>query len=321
MRWLSTVFLFLFTLHGCSSFQKSAAVPVAEPVVQIATPPAKKILPPQVIILVSENIPAYSDVAKELASLLGQRGSTHFLTGNKLKDLKLINKLRNNEHTQFASIGLNASVVASTMKNRQIVFSQVYNYQDYALISSRHKGVSMLPSLNQTFNLWRTLSPKTTDIGVITGPGLEDVIESAMIAAHPLGIRLHHEMVKSDKEYQYAYKKLSKKVQGYWLLPDNRVLSENTLRDIMNFSVRNSKPVGVFNDELLKLGGLLSLSSEHHDIAHLVYDRLEQAQTKDNIPGPDIVYSEKLNLRINSVMANNLGLNIPEQYRKFSLAP
>jgi ABC-type uncharacterized transport system substrate-binding protein len=135
------------------------------------------------------------------------------------------------------------------------------------------------------------------------------------------GITLHHESVKSDKEFQYAYKKLSTKVQAYWLLPDNRVLSENTLRNIMNFSVRNSKQVAVFNEELLKLGGLLSISSAHHDIAQQVYERLELAQNKDNIPGPDIIYPEKMILHINSVMANNLGLEIPAQYRKFAHAP
>lgn len=275
----------------------------------------------QVEILVSEDIPAYAEVAKELVKLLGKRSSINYLTPQRVSNLKIINKLNNKEHTQFVSIGLNAAIASKSLNNRQLIFCQVFNYQDYALITSRHKGVSMLPSLHQTFSTWRGLSPKTTDIGVISGPGMNDVLASAKIAAKHYGITLHHETVKSDKEFQYAYKKMSTRVQGYWLLPDNRVLSKNTLHDIMNFSVRNSKQVAVFSEELLKLGGLISMSSDHHDIARQVYERLEQAQTKEAIPGSDIVYPEKLNLRVNSVMAANLGLEIPAQYRKFAYAP
>jgi ABC-type uncharacterized transport system substrate-binding protein len=156
---------------------------------------------------------------------------------------------------------------------------------------------------------------------VISGPGFDEVMQTAKIAARFQGFRLHHETVNSDKEYQYAYKKMSTKVQGYWLLPDNRVLSENILRDIMTYSVRNSKQVAVFSEELLKLGGLFSVQSNYRDIAQQVLERLEQAQFKDAIPGPDIVYLEKLELRINSVMAKHLDIAVPKQYRKYADAP
>ena len=321
MRCYWIILLVVIFVQGCA--QPASVVPSTTPEpVAVSTPvPIKKAPATQVEILVSEDIHAYTEVANELVKLLGSRGSIHILTANKFSNLKFINKLNISEHTQFVSIGLNAAIASKQLKNRQLVFCQVYNYQDYALITSRHKGVSMLPSLTQTFNTWRSLSPHTTDIGVISGPGMHDVIAAAKASAKHYGITLHHESVKSDKEFQYAFKKISTKVQGYWLLPDNRVLSENTLRNIMNFSVRNSKQVAVFSEELLKLGGLLSLSSAHSDIAQQVYERLELAQSKDTMPGPDIVYPEKMNLHINSVMAGNLGLQIPAQYRKFSHAP
>jgi hypothetical protein len=85
----------------------------------------------------------------------------------------------------------------------------------------------------------------------------------------------------------------------------------------MTFSVRNSKQVEVFSEELLNLGGLFSAISDHQDIAQQVLDRLEQAQNKEAIPGPDIVYLDKSILRINPVMAQRLNLKIPEPYRKY----
>ena len=179
----------------------------------------------------------------------------------------------------------------------------------------------MMPSLRKTFVTWRALAPKISDVGVISGPGFDDLIQAAKAEAKNHGINLHHVVVNSDKEYLYAHKQMAGKVQGYWLLPDNRVLSGLVLRDVMTFSVRNSKQVAVFNDELLKLGGLFSATANSQDIALQVQERLEQAQYNDTLPGPDIVYPDKLNLRINAVMAQRLNLAIPGVLKKYADAP
>jgi hypothetical protein len=318
------VIAILLTLHGCAQQAAKTVlpIPVAEIKVEAAADASiKRITPTQVVIFVSEDIPAYSEVAKSLSKLLGGKSNIQYLGPNSLENLKTVSKFKNDANVQIVSIGLNASIAAKTLISRQVIFCQVYNYQDHTLLSSKHKGVSILPSLSKSFATWRTLSPRTTDIGLINGPGMEDVMQAAKAAAQTYGFKLHYETVNTDKEYQYAYKKISPKVQGYWLLPDNRVLSENILRDIMNFSVRNNKQVVVFNDELLKLGGLFSIGSEYRDIAQQVFERLEQAQTTDAIPGPDLVYPEKIKFRINSIMAQRLNINIPKQYGKFANAP
>lgn len=316
MHYSRLLILALLILQGCNTAPQTVPVtPVAE-TPPPAPLPAKKAPAMQVSVLVSENTPAYTDVARELSKLLGQRSATQLLSTSQLKNQNIVSALKSAENTQVVSIGLNASIATKTLGNKAVVFCQVFNYQEYGLVTPRHKGISMLPAPQQIFRTWRNLSSTVTDIGVITGPGFEDVIETARAAAKLYLINLHHETVKSDKELQFAYKKMSKHVQGFWLLPDNRVLSGNSLREIMNYSVLNSKMVAVFNEELLKLGGLFSITPDPHDIAVQVYERLEQAAGKDMMPGPDIVYPEKFKLRVNAVMANNLGLEIPEQYKR-----
>lgn len=297
-------------LQSCTQTQAPPAVSL--------TPPPPAPAPKEVVILVSENIPAYSDVAKALSKKLGKRGSIRYLNGNPIENMRTLAAYRNDDNIQFVSIGLNASLAAKTLTSSQVVFCQVFNYQDYDLVTPMHKGVSMMPSMLKTFHTWRALAPKTTDIGIISGPGFEDMIQTAKAVAKNHGITLHHEIVNSDKEFQYAYKQMADRVQGYWLIPDNRVLSGNTLRDVMTFSIRNSKQVMVFSEELLNLGGLFSAVSDHQDIAQEVLLRLEQAQNSDEIPGPDIIYPEKSILHINTVMAKRLNLQIPAQYRKYA---
>lgn len=319
---LRVIFLsVLLFLYGCAQTALSPA-PIPEPEHKVsAVIPQKKISPPQIVILTSEDIPAYSEVAQALAKQLGTRGTIVYLSASQVENLKTIEKLKSEEHTQVVSIGLNAAIAAKGLTRNQVIFCQVYNYQDYALLSPRHKGISMLPSFAKTFGIVHSIAPLIKHIGVISGPGFSGVMRTAQKAAQARGIVLYHETVNTDKEYQYAYKNMSKKVQGYWLLPDNRVLSEHILRDIMTFSIRNSKPVIVFNDELLKLGGLLSISSDYTDTAHQAIERLDHAQAQASIPGPSIVYQDKMNLRINSVMAHRLNIAIPAQYRKYENVP
>jgi len=313
MLWRLVIILLVLLVQGCV-LPKQKELPRDKVLPQ-------KISMKQVVILVSEDIPAYSEIAKALAKQLGKRGSVTNLGEDQLGNIKMLAAYRNDENKQFVSIGLNAAVAAKSLINRQVVFCQVFNYQDYNLLTSRHKGVSMMPSMSRTFGTWKALAPDISDIGVISGPGFEDMIQTARVAAASFGIKLHHETVNSDKEYLYAYKQMADTVQGYWLLPDNRVLSGNLLRDVMTFSVRNSKQVAVFSDELLNLGGLFSTVSDYQDIAQHVLDRLEKAQIKETIPGPDLVYLDKLNLRINSVMAQRLSLKIPEQFKKYESSP
>ncbi len=329
MYWrLAALFAVLFFLQGCAE-PEPKELPAAEPkppvankskpVVAEAQP--SKLAPIQVVILVSEKSPAYSEVANALAKELGKRANIRYLKGNQVQNIKMLSEYKNDKRVQLVSIGLSASVAAKALTDRQVVFCQVFNYQDYGLVSDSHKGVSMLPSITQTFSVWRSLAPKITDIAVITGSGFGDVIKIAKAEAKKAGIVLHHEVVNSDKEFQYSWKKMVGKVQGYWLLPDNRVLSGNVLRDVMTFSIRNSKQVAVFSEELLNLGGLFSVVSDTRDVAQQVLSRLEQAEKQESMTGPDITYPDKLNLRINSVMAERLNLKIPEQYKVYANAP
>ncbi len=315
MCWRLVIFAAALLLQSCALFKREE--PPAPPPPPVVKPEPKRPTT-EVVILASEDTPAYSKVAKALARQLGQRSSIRYLGGSQLENIKMLDAYKNDENKQFVSIGLSASVAAKSLVDRQVIFCQVFNYQDYGLLTAKHKGVSMIPSMYKTFAAWRALAPDTSDVGVISGPGFESLMQAATAAAKSQHITLHYVAVNSDKEYQYAYKQMADKVQGYWLLPDNRVLSENVLRDVMTFSVRNSKQVVVFNDELLNLGGLFSVTSDYRNIVQQVLDRLEKADGKEDVPGPDIVYLDRAILRINPVMAQRLNLEIPAHYKKYA---
>lgn len=265
---------------------------------------------PRVAILVSQPIPPYTEVADRLKQRLGERASVY-----NLQQIKDGSYHAGDEPLQLVTIGLDASRITEHLHHQQ-VFCQVFNYNGSGLSGPHSKGVSMIPGINKTFAAWKSISPGLLDVAVISGPGQQALLQPAIEAAAQQGIKLHHMTVNNDKEYQYVFKQMAAKVQGYWLIPDNRVLSVETLRDVMNFSVRNGKQVVVFNEDLLSLGGLLSVSSDYDDIVDKVLLRLKQAEGQNEIPGPELLPLDEAVLSINEVMAQRLNLTIPTQFRE-----
>ena len=271
---------------------------------------------PHVAILISNDSPAYTRVADELASRLQQRAKVYNLSGELNGSNKIMGQLQRSDRQQVVAIGLSAARAARRLSDKQVIFCQVFNFQDYGLITPWMKGVSMVPQLSDLFRVWKALDPSLQQVGVITGNNHEHTIDQARRAAELHGIRVVHRVVGSDKEALYIFKRLAPEIQGLWLLPDNRVLSRQVIRTIMSYGVRQGKQVSVFHPQLLEVGGLISVKSRDSDIVTQVLARLNQAHGKEQIPGPDVAPLSKTQLLINAAMAKRLGLVIPQQYRR-----
>jgi ABC-type uncharacterized transport system substrate-binding protein len=281
----------------------------------VARPPA------EVAILVSSNIPAYSEVAEAVTARLGSHAFTWQVQPSPEQNAKLLAEIARSQRSQVVAIGLDAAIIAKKLVDKQVIFCQVFNYEDERLASATRKGVGMLPSFEKSFEAWKAISPDLKQVAIITGPGLDEYVRKASVAARAKGITLLHREVNSDMELLVEYKNVASKVQGYWLWPDNRVLSNVVMRDVLTFSMRSGKQVAVFNNDLLELGGLISITSDHKDIANNVIKRLDLAEGKATIPGAVIEPLDVANLRINSLMVKRFGLTVPLKYRKYLDAP
>ena len=58
-----------------------------------------------------------------------------------------------------------------------------------------------------------------------------------------------------------------REIDGYWLFPDNRILSAASLRELFRYAATHGVEVAVFNDALLKLGASISSEPSPRDIA------------------------------------------------------
>lgn len=271
---------------------------------------------PGIAILLSDRSPAFVGVQREIAARYTDRIQNHYLDGN--ADITAVQKrVQSSDVAVVVAIGLPAARVARELSGKHVVFCQVFNYEDTGLVTPWMKGVAATPPVEDLFRTWKQLSPQLKSVGVITGGNLKDLMGEAKAAAGKHSLNLVHVQARSDKEALYAFKRLSPKIQGLWLVPDNRVLSRSVIRDIMAYSVRHGMQVAVFSDQLLALGGLLSVETGAADIAEQVLKRVKSAGREAGVAVSGLTVS---NIRINTVMAKRLNLKIPQPLRAFAHA-
>jgi ABC-type uncharacterized transport system substrate-binding protein len=130
----------------------------------------------------------------------------------------------------------------------------------------------VLPPLDLQLDAWLELNPNLSSVGAIVGPGHEHLVEEATAAAAAGGVRFQHHVAESDRETLYLFTRLVPDIDGFWLFPDNRVLSADILRQMLDYAKRHRVQVAVFNDTLLPLGATISVTAVDDDIAATVID-------------------------------------------------
>lgn len=310
-------FALLLALAGCAVQPPAPPAPEPEP----APPPRRQpqapvsvpapVTLPRVAVVVSMDIPAYNDVAERLQQTLGPRATRYALGAGTRAELE------RSTPDQIVAIGLEAALLTKSFARDgcTVVFCQVFNHMEHDLVSRHSHGVGLLPSYRETFAVWKKLAPALHRVVVFTGAGLDDTLQPAIAEAERLGISLEHRSVSSDKEFLYQYKRLGTQVDGLWLLPDNRILSRNVIQDAMSFSLRNGMQVAVFSEQLLRIGGLFSVTSNPDEIAAKVAARLAEADAPGAADAPGLVFLQEAVVRINPVIAQRFQLSVPESLR------
>lgn len=310
-------------LAGCSMVEKlpvfGTSTPTPAPRAEKVPPASSTLLP--VTILLSDDLPAYSGIADELVKRLTEQPVIINLQGDTVSTAVTPELLRQTDKHRVVAIGPLAAQTAMRLTARQVVFCQVFNYRVHGLSKKHTRGVSFLPPMELQFRAWKKLDPGLQRVGVITGPGYEKLIEDARKAAQHHGIELFHRTVQTDMEMLYDFKRLTPEIQGLWLLPDDRILSRRVLREIMSYSAKHQREVVVFHPELLRFGGLMSISSVDADVAEQVIAALHAVSRRTGATVDDLLPLKQVRIEVNSRVAQSLARRSAPEPRVAADAP
>jgi ABC-type uncharacterized transport system substrate-binding protein len=285
----------LLLLHGCALLQPEPVpevvepapevVDIAEPVVELPEPapepqPRAVVPPPpprQVAIVLSSRQPAYEDVAIELSARL-EDVAIYDLDDRSQPPVLALRQINDSRTDAVIAIGLRAARSSVAMSQVPVIFSQVFNYSDHGLVTGNSRGVSALPPLDAHLDAWKKLDPMLARVGMIIGSGHEKLLAEAEIAAQDHGVELQIREAGSDQETLYHFKRMIHEIDGFWLFPDNRILSPRVLTEILQQANRRHIPVAVSNEAMLRLGAAISVSTVAADIAATIVQVLERVR-------------------------------------------
>ena len=233
--------------------------------------------PPGVAIVLTGRQPAYSTVAYELSQLL-DKFSIYDLSDKSQPADTAFRLINDSDARAVVAIGVTAARFAVDQSALPVVFSQVFNYRNNGLITDKSRGVAALAPLDAHLAAWKQGKPELKRVGAIIGEGHDDLIAEAQAAADQHNVELDIRIVTSDQEAQYQFRRMVADIDGFWLFPDNRVLSTRSLKEILAQAQRRKVDVAVSNDALLPLGASISISSVAADVAATIVTVLRRIE-------------------------------------------
>jgi hypothetical protein len=304
-----------FLLSGCASLypdgipetpvEPSAAVIDTTPLDTITVTPLSRqpwdFELPSVAIVMSNSSPAYADVAVELAQRL-ENYAVYDLGDESRPPVNVLRLINDSDSSVVVAIGLRAAQSSVAMSEKPVVFSQVFNHQDHGLLQENTRGVAAIPPLDAQLAAWKKLDPTMVRVGVIIGEGHDDLLDDARRAAEKHGIDLRVQITHSDQETLYFFRRMVRDIDGFWLFPDNRILSGRVLQEMLADANRQQVPVAVPSDSMLEMGASLSISTVATDIARTIVRVIREVQSGHLESLPPITQLSEIRVETNGTV-------------------
>jgi len=174
-------------------------------------------------------------------------------------------------------------------------------------------GASMNVPVEQSLRVLKQLGSHVKRIGVIynkTRTGY--LVKEAEAVAREEGLQLVTREVASPKEVLPALESLQDGIDALWIVPDETILAQAVVQQMLLFSYRRKIPVLGLSDRHAQMGALLSLSFASSEDIGRQAGEAAKAVLGGKPPG-QIPYTtaRKTNLVVNLKAAQKLGVEVP----------
>jgi putative ABC transport system substrate-binding protein len=267
-----------------------------------------------IAILKSSDIAAYNQAVAGFKTALppGTNFVEYDMQGDVAKGRKQAQKIRASEAALVLAVGLKAALVAKLeIIDIPVIFCMVLDPAKHDLKASNMTGILLEVPIERQLSTLRAVLPAAKRVGVLydpekTGP----FVEEARRRAKGLGLELVSKAVTSERDVPSALRALLSEVDTLWLVPDSTVLTEDSLRFLLNTALETSIPVLGFSPDLVKSGALVGLSVNYEDLgkqgATIARGILNGQGRPSGLTPP-----ERLRLSLNLKTARYLGITVP----------
>jgi putative tryptophan/tyrosine transport system substrate-binding protein len=205
-------------------------------------------------------------------------------------------------------------VVVGRPSSVPVVYAMVLNPPSIIGTESRNiTGASTNVPVEQPIWLLKQLQPQVKRVGVIFSRAKTGYLMTrAQAVARSEGLELVAREISSPRDAVGALESFGDGIDALWIAPDETVLSQNIVQQMLLFAYRRKIPVVGLSDRHAEMGALFALSyASSEDVGRQAG---ELAQTiLGGRAAADVPYTSarKLFLTVNLRAAHKLGLEIP----------
>jgi putative ABC transport system substrate-binding protein len=205
-------------------------------------------------------------------------------------------------------------VVVSRPTSVPVVYAMVLNPTSIVGTDGKNvTGASMNIPVEQPIRLLKQLGSQIKRIGVIYNRARTgSLVRRAQVVARDEGLELVTREISSAKDVVAALESFQDGIDALWIVPDETVLSQAVVQQLLLFSYRRKVPVLGLSDRHAQMGALFALSFASGEDIGRQAGELAQAilggRAAAEVP---FTNARKLNLTVNLKAAQKLGLEIP----------
>ncbi len=271
----------------------------------------------EIAILKSSDLQAYNEAIEGFKAT--SPGAAIFaeydLRGDLERGKQLAKKIRASESSLVVAVGLKAALAAQLeITNVPILYMMILDPSKHHLTGTNITGVLLEIPADRQFKIIRSFLPTLRRVGILYDPEKtaaklkEAESRSPTQELHVQGFPVTHE-----KEIPQQLRTLLSESEALWLVPDSTVLTDESIRFILESAVAKQTPVIGFSAEITRLGALFSVSVDYGEVgreAGLLAKRIVNGEQQ--LPLKPISV-QRIRITVNQKTARYLGITIPKE--------
>jgi len=289
----------VFTFLCCT-----CAVPVEAAAVEIA-------------ILKSSDLKAYNEAVEgfKAAAPGGAVYTEYDLRGDLERGKQLARRIRASDSSLVVAVGLKAALAAKLeIVDIPILYMMILDPMKHHLATANMTGVLLDIPTDRQLKVLHAFLPSVRRIGTLYDPNKTSTkLKEAESWASSHEFQLRGFPVENEKEVPQQLRSLLSVSEALWLIPDSTVLTDESIRFILQSAVAKQVPVVGFSSEFTRLGALLSMSIDYGEVgreAGLLARRILNGEQQLPL---NPVSVRRIRVSINQKTARYLGIAIPKE--------
>ena len=272
----------------------------------------------EVAILTSADIAAYDQAVAAFKATMDPSVvyREYHLRGDPQEGRKLAREIRASDASLVLAVGLKAALAAKLeLVDVPVIFCMVLDPIRYDLKAPNMTGILIEIPIERHLSTMREALPAARRIGVLFDPDKSQrFVDEARRQAETQGFELVARDVASDKDVAAAARALIPHIDLLWLIPDSTVISEDSVRFLLDLALEHTIPIVGFSSEFVRSGAFLALTVSYQDTGR---QAAQVARKFLNGEGSDssgrLLAPNQTRTIVNPKTARYLGLTIPPE--------